>query len=77
MAALTVIEPEGVSPDLIETLEAVLEKARGGELSSVAIAYVYRDGTIGRTWSTAPSFGTLLGAIGRLAHVLNLRMDAR
>lgn len=75
MPDLHVIEPEGVSPDLITTLESVLERAREGDLSSVAIAYVYRDGTIGRTWSTPPCFGALLGAVSRLAHRMNVTKD--
>ena len=75
MAELVAIEPEGVSPDLIETLEAVLEKARAGELSSVAVAYVYRDGTIGRGWSTPPCYGTLVGAVSGLQHRMNVTKD--
>ena len=74
-AGLAVIEPEGVSPDLVSTIEELLAKAKAGELSSVAIAYVYRDGTIGRGWSTPPCFGALLGAVNRLAHRMNVVKD--
>jgi hypothetical protein len=75
MPELAVIEPEGVSPDLIETIEQLLEKAKAGEISSVAVAFVYRDGTIGRDWSTPPSFAALLGAVTRLAHRMNIVKD--
>lgn len=75
MAELHAIEPESVSPDLIMTIEELLEKARAGELSSVAVAYVYRDGTIGRGWSTPPCFGALLGAVSRLQHRMNVTKD--
>lgn len=67
MTELATIEPEGVSPDLIPTIEAVLAKARAGEVSSVAIAFVYRDGSTQTTWSSPPSFFTLLGAVHHLA----------
>ena len=75
MPDLRVIQPEGVSPDLVERIEEVLAKARAGELSSVALAYVYRDGAIGRSWSTPPCFGALLGAVTRLAHRMNIVKD--
>lgn len=75
MPDLTVIEPEPLGADVIETLEYVMAKARNGEISSVALAYVYRDGRAGRTWSQAPCFAALLGAIARLAHCLNLDKD--
>lgn len=75
MAELRVIESVPVSDDLIATIEGVLEKAKAGELSSVAIASVYRDGNTGWSWSDPPSVGTLLGSVNRLAHRLNLLMD--
>lgn len=67
MADLEVIEPEGVSPDLVETIERVLEKAKAGELSSVGIAVVFRDGSTDTTWSKPPTFATLLGAVNIMA----------
>lgn len=75
MTKLSVIEAEAVSPDLVETLEEALAKAKAGELSSVALAVVYRDGCINWAWSTPPSFGLLLGAVNRLAHKLNVSKD--
>lgn len=75
MTELAIIESEAISPDLVPLLEDLLERARAGEISSVAAAYVYRDGSIGKSWSTPPCFGTLLGAVSRLAHRMNLVKD--
>lgn len=75
MAELTVLEPEPVGEGIVETLEEVLERAKAGEVSSVAIAYVLRDGAVCSTWSAPPCFGTLLGAVHRLAHRMNLTKD--
>jgi hypothetical protein len=72
---LLVIDSVPASADLIERIEEVLEKANAGELSSVAIACVYRDGATGQSWSAPPSFGTLLGSVARLAHKMNAEMD--
>ena len=66
-------EPQGAS--IVERLEEVLEQARAGALSSIAIAVVERDGSTGGAWSDAPSMPLLLGSVIRLAHRLNLRMD--
>ena len=59
---LSVIEAEPVGADVIDRLEELLEKARAGEISSVAAAVVYRDGSTGSCWSSAPSFGLLIGS---------------
>jgi hypothetical protein len=75
MADLHVLEAEAISPDLVQTLEEALAKAKAGELSSVAIAVVYRSGCINWAWSTPPSFGLLLGAVHRMAHRMNLTKD--
>lgn len=75
MPDLRVIEAEGVSPDLIPTIQELLDKANAGEISSVAVAYVFRDGSVGRGWSTPPTFATLLGAVVRLVHRMNLVKD--
>lgn len=75
MPDLTVIDCEPVSPDVVATLGSLLERAHAGELSSIAVAYVLRDGNIGREWSTPPSFGTLLGSVARLLHRMNIAKD--
>lgn len=67
------IVPLSPIPDasVIESLESVLEQARAGTVSSVAIAIVYRDGKTGQHWSTAPLAGLLAGAIARLGFRYN------
>lgn len=70
MPRLTVIEAEPISPDVVEYIEQVLAMAKRGELSSVAISYVFRDGSTGRGWSTPPSIGLLLGSVTVTQHLL-------
>jgi len=65
-ADIRVIDCEPLGKDVIDTLEYVLEKARTGKISSVAVAVVYRDGSTSNTWSAAPSASTLVGAVTRL-----------
>lgn len=74
-ADLRVIEAEPVGPDVVEHLEEALEQARKGELSSVAIATVYRDGTTSRAWSSAPSLSLLIGSVARLEAALIREAD--
>lgn len=62
------LEPLGV--DVVGKLEEVLDAAKRGEISSVAIACVYRDGMTGSTWSTVPTFSMLIGALRCLEHRL-------
>jgi hypothetical protein len=76
VADLIAIEAEDQAADIIDTLERVLEKARAGELSSVAVALVYRNGSVGHRRSALPSFPVMVGALNRLIHKLNLDMDA-
>lgn len=73
MTELTAIEPEPVAIDVIETLEAWLALAREGQLSSVAIAAVYRDGSSGDGHSFIHSIGTQIGAVA----ILQARLIAK
>lgn len=75
MTTLRVLEPESPAANVIETLEEALAAARAGELSSVAIALVYRDGSAGALWSDLPSRVAALGSVSRLAHKINLEAD--
>lgn len=75
MADLHAIDPEPAAQDVIATLERALAQARAGELSSVAVAAVYRDGAVGAEWSTLPSRAAMLGSVSRLAHKLNVEAD--
>jgi hypothetical protein len=73
-AELRVIPAEPPGEDVIEKLELALERARKGELSSVAIVGVTREGLTWSAWSAIPSLSTLVGAVVRLQHDL-LRDD--
>jgi hypothetical protein len=60
---LGVITAEPVSPDIVRFLELALDMAKSGELSSIALSYVFRDGSPGRGWSSPPSTGALIGSV--------------
>jgi hypothetical protein len=66
MGDLRVIEAEPIGEDVITTLREVLAKAETGELSSVAITVVYRNGCTGSAWSARPSAGLQLGSVALL-----------
>jgi hypothetical protein len=59
---LRVIKPEGIGSSVIEALENTLAMAKEGRLSSVAIAYVERDGSTGQTISDMPHQAAQIGA---------------
>lgn len=70
MSNLRVIEPEGIGNSVIDALENTLELAKQGRLSSVAIAYVQRDGTTGQTVSDMPHQAAQIGSVAiLLAHL--------
>lgn len=64
--------PVEVSESVIARLEEALEEARAGNIVSVAISTIEKDGTIGGSWSETDDFPRLLGAIARLQHRINL-----
>jgi hypothetical protein len=70
MADVRVLDAEPCGTDTVKKLEEALEKAKAGQLSSVAIAVVYRDGTCGRSWSTAPNLSCIIGSIARLQYAV-------
>jgi len=76
MTKLKVIDAEPIGVDVVATLESVLERAREGRISSVAIAMVYRDGSTNRTWSKSPSLSALVGAVARLLAALIRMADS-
>jgi hypothetical protein len=77
MADLIAIEPETVDAGVVALLETALGQARDGEIASIGLAIVYRDGVAGAKWTTGGSFIRILGAVDRLRHKLNLDMDAQ
>ena len=70
MSELGLIPSAPVSAAVVAKLEEALELARAGKLSSVAIAYVDREGYIASGWSEPPSGGHLLGAVAHLQYRL-------
>jgi hypothetical protein len=75
MAELHVLDAEPRGADVIEVLEEALRQARAGQLSSVAVAAVYRDGCTQQAWSSAPSVSLLIGAAARLVYRLNRLLE--
>jgi hypothetical protein len=59
--------------DVVAKLEEFLAEARKGQISSVAIAVVYRDGSSGRAWSKRHSETAMIGSVGLLHHALSER----
>lgn len=76
MTNLKVIDAEPApAPDIIERLTEVCDAVAKDKVSSVAIALVYRDGSVGSAWSTAPSLSLLIGSVARLEAALIRRAD--
>lgn len=69
------IHPEPSGQGIVELLEHLLARAKAGEFSSLSVAYVYRDASVGCSWSRLPNQILMLGAISRLAHKLNRSAD--
>lgn len=63
MADLRVIDSAPVNAGVVDFLEGVLAKAKDDELSAVAVALVYRDGSTGSGWSTPHSLSSIVGAV--------------
>lgn len=75
MAELIALEPEAQAADLIAVLDDARAKVEAGEISSIAIAFVYRNGDSNSSWSGLPNRVQMLGSIYRLAHKLQLFLD--
>lgn len=63
---LRVLDAEPVGENVVATLKRALKRARAGDLSSVAIAAVKRDGSPYWVRSDAPNHSTLIGVIERM-----------
>ena len=68
-------EREHIKQDVIDNLEKALEMARKGEIIAVAIAMVDREGRGNYRWSEGDQATTMVGAVHRMLHVLNLTID--
>lgn len=72
---LTVIPSFEQDADVIERLEEVLERARAGDVSMVAIATVERDGSSQWCFSYLSNTSTMLGAVERMKHRIIRKTD--
>jgi hypothetical protein len=66
-----------VVASVVMRLEEVLQDAREGKISAVAIAAVETGGALITTWSETDDFGRLLGAVSRLEYRLNDNQPTR
>jgi hypothetical protein len=66
MAELHVINAAPVDATVVTYLEHLLARARQGEFSAVAVAYVNRDGSTGSGHSDQHSLATMVGAVACL-----------
>ena len=64
MADIRVLETSGsVNQYAVEKLEKYLELAKKGEVTSVALAVTYNDGSTGQSWSPTSNLFGLLGSL--------------
>ena len=68
-------ERERIRQDVIDSLEKTLEMARSGEVVAVAIAMVDKEGRGNYRWSEGDMATTMVGAVQRMQHMLNLTLD--
>jgi hypothetical protein len=66
MANLIAIDPEPISASIVDYLENLIERARAGQFSAVAAAYVYRDGSTGSGYSDQHNLATMVGSVEAL-----------
>ena len=66
MADLHAIEPPRPSDRVVAYLEALLERARDGQIAMIAAAYVYTDFSTGHGHSELTSNATMVGALAGL-----------
>lgn len=68
MADLRVIDPPRPDQSVVEYLESLLARARQGEFSMIAVAYVCPDFTTGHGHSALGSNATMAGSVASLHH---------
>lgn len=66
MAELRVIDAIPPGKDLSDYLEHVTEKVANGEVSAMAVALVYRDGSTGSGYSHLSNTATMVGSLEAL-----------
>lgn len=70
-----VTERDRIKEDVVKQLEKALEMARSGEVVAVAIAMVDKEGRGNYRWSDGDMSTTMVGAVQRLQHMLNITLD--
>lgn len=71
---LRVLTAEPLGEGIFEALNEVRALAERGELSSIAIVMVTRNGNTGQRWSTAPSLPLLMASAQTLVYRLSKRI---
>lgn len=74
MADLHVIDPPRPDQSVIAYLEDLLGRAKEGEFSMIAVAYVHPDFSTGHGHSALSSTATMAGAVASLQHDLTRTM---
>lgn len=67
--------PTQVQETVIARLTAALKAAKKGELVTVGICGIARDGSVWSSWSETDDFAKLLGAVSRLGYRINATQD--
>ena len=70
-----VTERDRIKEDVVKQLEKALELAREGNIVAVAIAMVDKEGRGNYRWSEGDMATTMVGAVQRMQHMLNLAVD--
>lgn len=70
-----VTERDRIKEDVVKQLEKVLELARNGDIVAVAIAMVDKEGRGNYRWSEGDMATTMVGAVQRMQHMLNVTLD--
>lgn len=63
--------PDQAVPETIKIIESMLDKARSGEIRSIAIVGVKANQSVVSCWHSEEQFHTLLGAASWLSYRMN------
>lgn len=75
MAELRKLDAEPLGRGIDGLIDQLREYHEAGQLSGVAVAVVFRDGTTYRGFSDLPNSSTMLGAVERLRYALVRRLE--
>lgn len=67
---LVTLDAEPPAVGAVAMLQEMLRRVKQGEISSLAIAAVLRDGSGEQDWTYAPSAAALIGSVAVLQHQL-------